>query len=246
MKKPTIRRIFAYILDAMIISIIASAIANIRIFNPYLDKYREVEKQYTEVLENSLSDQEKFQELMNSDKINDMSYNLTKYGVYLSISSVIVTFGYFVCFQYYTKGKTLGRLITRTELVSSNKEELTFIQLIKRSVIINSLITSPILIIMMFTLNKASYLSANKYVQLVDYTLLIGSICLMIYREDGKGIHDLFAGTRVISSDDREFYFKHEAIKEAEIVNEEEKTSEPITIENKKTTRKRSTKKKDE
>ena len=124
----------------------------------------------------------------------------------------------------------------KKELVSTEWEELTFTQLVKRSIIINSLITGTILSIMLFKLSQTSYMENARYVQLFDYGLIILSCGFVIYREDGLGLHDLFAHTRVILSSEKNKLFesKKEEVKE-EII--EEVSNEPITIKRPKTTR---------
>ena len=236
MRKPTIRRLIAYLIDIVIVALIASALASVKYFNPYIKQYRVVEEKYQTLVDEVSKDTTKLNELLNGEEMKTLSYEMSKSGVFVSIYTVALSFLYFVCFQYYTKGKTLGKLITRIEVVSNDKDNLKFVQLLKRSLIINSLVTSTLLAILILVLNKAHYLNYSRYVQMIDSTLIILSIGFVLYREDGRGLHDLFGGTRVIMTADKEFYLKHDGIKEAEIVEEVE--------EEKKVVKKRTTTKK--
>lgn len=222
MHKPTIRRLIAYIIDVIVISIIVGAISKVKAFNPYTEKLDDVTQEYTEVIGSIGKDPNV---TINNDEITDLVYRVTYYSGYVNIYTLVLTAVYFIGFQYFTKGKTLGRVIMKIELVSTDSENLRISQLFKRSMIINSLITSPILIVMLFKLSKGDYLAYSKYIQLIDYGLIIASLAFVIYREDGVGLHDLFAHTRVImSSDKNKFYASNdtkEEVKEVEKVENE-------------------------
>jgi uncharacterized RDD family membrane protein YckC len=242
MKKPLFRRLLAYLFDVFIISIISTAIARISFLNPYLEEYTEAEAKYEAIIESVAEDSTKANELINSDEIVDITYDITKTGVYISIYSLVLTFGYFAGFQYYTKGKTLGKLLAKIEVVSNDKEELKFSQLCKRTIINNNIITTSLICILVLVLSKKNYLSIGNYISLIETTITLLSIGFVIYREDGRGLHDLFGGTRVIYSEDKDFFLRHEEVKDAIIVDEESK------VETKKTTNKKNikAKKKDE
>ena len=228
MKKVTFRRLIAYVLDIIIVSIIASALSGIKFLNPYYDKYIVVQEKYTETITNSEDDSLNVTEFLNSDEASDLLYDMSHYGIFISIYTVVVSFLYFVVFQYFTKGKTLGKLLTKIEVVSNDGQRVSFMSLLKRSIIINSLVTSSILIVMNLTLSKTYYLRFSNYVQILDYALVLLSCGFLIYREDGLGLHDLFGGTRVILSSEREKYIKYldeskKEVKEAKVVKEKTK-----------------------
>ena len=245
MRKPTIRRLFAYLIDVVIVALIASALASTKYLNPYIKEYTKADIKYQEFVNEAAKDTKKAQELLNGEELKDLTYDMSKSGVFVSIYTVVISLLYFVCFQYYTKGKTLGKLVTKIEVVSNNKGKLRFIQLLKRSMIINSLITSSILVILILVLSKNNYMNYSRYVQLLDYSLILLSIGFVLYREDGRGLHDLFGGTRVIMSEEKEYFLKHDNVKEALIV-EDETIKEDSSEDNKqvkKTTKKNTNKK---
>ena len=226
MKKPTIKRIIAYLIDIAIVTIIASSLTSVKFFNPYYEKYQAYQNKLETIMEENANN---INELLNDDEIVDLSYDITRTGVFINIYTVALSFLYFVGFQYITKGKTLGKKLLKLEVVSNDKQDLRFVQLLKRSLIINSLVTSTIGIICILALSKNSYIGINKYVQLVEVTLILVSIGFVLYREDGRGLHDLFGNTRVISSDDKEFFMKHDEVKEAEIVEEKKEVKKRVT-----------------
>ena len=73
------------------------------------------------------------------------------------------------------------------------------------------------MLLMLVYLSKDNYLNYVRYVQLIDYGLILVSCGFALYREDGLALHDLFAGTRVIKSSERNLLLETN-IKEAKVV----------------------------
>ena len=236
MKKPTFRRIMAYIIDAMLVALIASMFSRLTIINPERDKYKEVYNEYSNYINEVMQSENFSPDIMKSDEMIDMSYNLIYYGVYTSIISLVLSFLYFGIFQYYTDGKTIGKLLFGVKVISTKGEKLTLIQVIIRSAIINSLLTSAITIILVLYLSKEKFINTNNIIQIIDNGLVLASFCMILYRKDGVGLHDLLAGTAVVNSyesykDYKEVYLdvKDANYKEAEskiITNKKSKKEE--------------------
>ena len=242
MKKPTFRRVLAYIVDAVIIAIVASMFSKLTILNPEKEKYNEVYKEYSNYITEVMQSEEFSPDLINSEKMSDLSYNIVYYGVYTSIISLVLSFLYFGIFQYYTDGKTIGKLLFGIKVISTKDEKLNIIQVIIRSAIINSLLASAILIILVLYTSKAAYIKANTYIQIIDNGLLLFSFCMVLYRQDGVGLHDLLAGTAVVNSYESYNDYKevYKDVKEAEY-----KEVELKEVEHKKKTTRKKTKKED-
>ena len=74
--------------------------------------------------------------------------------------------------------------------------------MILRSVVINSLLTSLISIICILTLSKSNYLTASNYIQMIDMAVMLVTFGMVMFREDGRGLHDLLANTIVVPTED--------------------------------------------
>ena len=196
MKKPTFRRVLAFLVDIIIVSIIASAISSIKFINPDIEKYNETYDKYMEFVENGMQEGN-VQQIVNSEEYQNFAYEISYYSKYNSIISIVVTFLYFVVFQFYTKGYTGGKKLLNIKVESTNGE-LKIYQLLIRSLIINGIVTSTLTVILLFTLNKASYINVQMYVELLNMGLLFVSFGMMLYRKDGRGLHDLLGGTKVV------------------------------------------------
>ena len=127
-----------------------------------------------------------------------MSYDLSKVGVNSAVINLVVSTLYFVGFQYINKGKTVGKKLLKIKIVDEKNERPKFYQVLIHSVIINSLVTSLISVILIVSLSKSNYLTYNQIVQFIDMGLVFLSIGFMIFRKDGKGVHDLIAKTNVV------------------------------------------------
>ena len=101
------RRISAYIADFLLVSIIIALFSEIYIINPYYDEYIELSDEYLEYIELiSLEDKS-----ISLEKLNKYTYDLSYYSVYILIITVVVNILYYVVFQYYNDGRTIGKEI---------------------------------------------------------------------------------------------------------------------------------------
>lgn len=229
MKKPIFRRVMAYLLDIIIVSLIASLFASINILNPYMEEYEQVNEEYTEFVSNITDTNE----LLNSDKLNDFSYDISYYGVYTSIILLIVSILYFVLFQYFNKGKTIGKALLKLQVVTQDKKEVKLWQILLRSALIDSLLSSFALVLTILLLSKSQYISVQTIIQFIDMAIIFLSIGMILLREDGRGFHDIVANTIVIDTNEiieteelektKKFTKKKKVVKEAK-VSEKKKT----------------------
>ncbi len=194
-KKLTFRRFIALIIDLIIVAFIVGAFSSLKIINPTLDKYNEsYDAYYNYIKEMAMSGSS--DNALNDENAVNLAYDVSYYGRYSSIISLVVLFLYFGLFQYYTDGKTIGKLAMRIQ-VKSTDGELKFKNILIRILIINSLLIKLLTIVCLFLMDKNLFNSFSLYFQLVDIGLLLASGIMIIYREDGVGLHDKLAHTIV-------------------------------------------------
>lgn len=210
MTKPTFRRACAYLLDTLIILVISSLFAKIEVLTPNMDKYEEAFNKYTEVVSNVSSSE------LNNEEITNISYDLSKYGMSVTIINIVVSFLYFGIFQYFNKGQTIGKKLTRIKIVTTNNSKLKLWQTIVRTLIINSVLISAIQIFILGLCTKSVYLSIVQYLQMIDMTIVFVSIIMILFRLDGRGLHDLITSTKVVYESEI-----IDEVKEAKIVKKE-------------------------
>ncbi len=218
MKKPTLRRIGAYIVDIIVITMISSMFVRIEFLNPKYDEYEKAYKEYIDFTSEVINNPEK----VNDSNLNDITYNLSKTGLATSIITLVVTTLYFVGFQYINRGQTLGKKLFKIQVVDSENKKLKFYQVLIRALLIDKIATNAISAVLISTLSKNAYLTGSQYVELVDMAIMAASFILIMFREDGKGLHDMIAGTKVVF--ESEVNEEESKVKEAKIVKTSKKS----------------------
>ena len=87
MKKPTFKRLFAYIIDVIIVSVIASIFIDIPMLNPYVEKYVELSESILGIYAGTSS-------IENVDLIK-LQYEFIYYSFYASLIILVVKVLYF-------------------------------------------------------------------------------------------------------------------------------------------------------
>lgn len=188
------RRISAYIADFLLVSVIISIFSEIYILNPSYEEYINLSNEYLEYVE-SVSIEGVTLEY---EKMNKYTYELSYLGINMTIITLVVNIMYFVFFQYFNGGKTVGKAIFNLRVKSKNGTKLKICQLLLRYSIIMGLLTSLISIIVIYNLSMNSCINILSILQTVDDTLIISCILMIFFRKDNRGLHDLISNTSVI------------------------------------------------
>lgn len=189
------RRISAFIADFLLVSIIVALFSEIYIINPYYEKYNDLSEEYLEYVESVSLDGAK----LDFAKMNKYTYDLSYYGVYVSIITLVVNILYYVIFQYFNDGKTIGKAMFKLKVKNRKDKKLKIYQLLFRYCILMSFISSLISIIILFMGSMNVYINTMSILQTLDDTLVLSCILMIILRKDNIGLHDLLSGTYVES-----------------------------------------------
>ena len=218
MDRPVFKRICAYIIDIAIVSFILFLFSKIEILNPNVDKINSIQNEYEKYIESVAKNDADVTKLLKDDKVQNYIYELAKLQVPTSILNVVITFGYFVVFQFFNKGQTIGKKFMKIRVKSIKGDKLSFMQVFGRSLLINEILVSILIIIFVSCLSQSVYFNARRILELIDMIIVYGSLGFMMFRSDGCGIHDLLVHTCVVNED--------EAVnREVEEVKEEIKTT---------------------
>lgn len=190
-------RLIAYIIDILIISLVVSGILMVV---PKSDNYEKYLEEYEQVQTDFLEEKITADEYMNRsiEVVHDLDYS----NVLSMILEVVAILLYFVVFQCYNKGQTIGKKLMHIRIVSNDGEDLNINHYIIRSIIINSLLLDILIIGMVLFMNKQIYYYSSFGLQGIQTVLLIVSAFMMMYRKDGRGIQDYVAHTKVIMCDE--------------------------------------------
>lgn len=202
MDRPVFKRICAYIIDIAIVSFILFLFSKIEILNPNVDKINSIQNEYEKYIETVAKNDADVTKLLKDDKVQNYIYELAKLQVPTSILNVVITFGYFVVFQFFNKGQTIGKKFMKIRVKSIKGDKLSFMQVFGRSLLINEILVSILIIIFVSCLSQSVYFNARRILELIDMVIVYGSLGFMMFRSDGCGIHDLLVNTCVVNEDE--------------------------------------------
>ena len=224
MKPVSYKRILAYLIDIFIVICIATILT---MFIPVSEEYTNQMNELNAVLEDYSSGDISETEYL--EKFNDISYIVNKESVQVSVVSVVLSTIYFVVLAYYMNGQTFGKKIMKIQVVSANSKKLTMNNYLIRSLIVDSILMNAISIIAILFLEKSSYLKVYDVTSTIFGAIYVVIFAMILFRQDGRGLHDLLANTKVISLNDNKVLneepikeekkeTKKEVIKDAEII----------------------------
>lgn len=194
-----LKRVMAYIIDVLIFSIVLTPIINWSVINPYIDEYTENYSEYTEFIEQANAGEIDTETDEYKDKIVDLNYNINKYKVISSSISVVGFILYFAVLQWALKGQTIGKKIMKIRVVANNEDKkLNVGNYILRSLILNNIIFSIILIIGVYIFKAPGYYTLSMVVSYLQLLVMSLIMLMVVLRKDLRGLHDFVAGTKVI------------------------------------------------
>ena len=197
MKKKTkkayfVQRLIAFLIDILLVYTITSIVAM-----PFVDT-KESKKVNEDI--NELLDQTTKQEITTrefADRNMDLSYRVARKNGIISLITLVMNILYFMVFQLYNKGQTIGKQIMKIR-VKSDHGELTMNQMIFRAFIANSILLDLITFMFMLSNSRLVYFYGITTFGTIQYTITFVSIFMVLIRKDGRAIHDLLVKTRVV------------------------------------------------
>ena len=186
-------RLVAYIIDIMLVSIVCTGILMVIPENKNYDKYmKEYEQIQTDFIEEKIDSEEYFNKSM--DVVYDIDYS----NVFSMITEVVLIILYFIVFQFYNKGQTFGKKLMKLRVVSTKGDNLTLNQVAYRALIINSILINILILGSLLFLGRDYYYYASLVLQVIGSIIIVVTLMMIFFRKDGRGLHDVIAGTKVI------------------------------------------------
>ena len=254
-EKPSIMKRFgAYLIDIIIVSLLAGVIAStftdMTKYENVMNEIKEVSKKYNDAVKelNEFKEKKEEKELEEEytikyndkekevkeylDRYYELNYESVESSMIVTIITLVLTIVYFVIMCYFCHGITLGKSLMKIRIISANGKKLNILNYLTRSLIVNSVLSSLAIIIMFYSLSKNDYINIENRVSSVFALLLIITLIILMYRKDGRGLHDLMANTKVVNIDykpDEEKDIEDaKIITEKEVDNKEEKDIKKI------------------
>ena len=191
MKASLIKRFSAFLIDTFILSIIFSIITLGFVIN-------------TGDIENELNDALEQYENMEitagdyTDKVIDLNYRLQKSNFTINILNVVLYVGYFVIFAYLNNGQTIGKKIVKIKVVNDKGKSPSICNMIVRSLFIYGIATLLYSVVFVYVLNNTMFTYGYIAITYVEAFFMMISFVMILYKKDGRGLHDIFGRTNVI------------------------------------------------
>ncbi len=194
MKSLKFKRFSAYILDLMFVILIASMLMQVSFINPSFEEYYATQTEILDLINESYNTGND----IDIEQYRDLSYQLIKYGYIYNILNVLVYFGYFVIFQYYAKGQTLGKKIFKIKVINNNKKDVKFTQLLVRNLFITTILAQSLSLVLILFLSSEVFFAYDSFITSFSFILLFITGLMVLFKKDGIGLHDKIAKTNVI------------------------------------------------
>ena len=187
-----LQRIVAFIIDILLVAFVASLIAS-----PFLDtkSISKLETTTTEISQKYLEGGMDVKSFMEETK--GISYELAKKSGTLSLITVFLNIVYFIVFQFYFKGQTIGKKLVKIR-VEGIAGDLTINNLVVRSLIINSILYNLIGLSLMVFGNANVYFYGSITFETIQY--IVFAVCgfMIMFDKKGRGLHDYLGHTQVV------------------------------------------------
>lgn len=192
-----IKRLFAYLIDIMIVGFVASALANIDVINPYINEYLESYEKFSEKL--SSINGENANEVISSDAFILQYKSTLKYSIYSTGISFVCYILYFVGFQKWNKNQTVGKKLMKLKIINKDSSDnINVWQYLVRTLILYNLIFGSINVCLSLCLNNKLFFTMSMIVSIIGYVITYLCYAMILFRKDGKGLHDLISKTEVV------------------------------------------------
>lgn len=254
------KRVIAYLIDMLLISIVASSIVSSKVVNFQLEDYETLYDEYYEIyslyVEQSTNDiktcedlekaidekkltEEKYvsdleelkedyskQEISeeeydnkclviveeyNSNKMTEEEYkehydyyfyNLEKNSIVGYIVNIVLCLLYFVFFQGFTGGQTLGKKINRIKIVSiKENERVSYKQLFIRTIFLHSNIYYLLMLLTVLFVPKNAFMQVGETLYAFNSILSMILVFTISFYKGKSGLHDKIAHTKIIDVD---------------------------------------------
>lgn len=188
-----LQRLAAYLIDVILIGLCVSLISSPFINTTAVEKINSQLQDVAVKLQNSdISYMSYIREVavlgLESGKLNGVS----------TIITIVLEILYFVVFQIYNSGQTIGKKILKIKVVSKDGE-LTMNQMIGRSLLVNSILLSMIsIVVISFVSNPMQYLYINGSFESIQYIFYLVTVLMVMFRKDHVSLHDFITNTRVV------------------------------------------------
>lgn len=130
----------------------------------------------------------------------DILYKVNKANVNSNLLGLVIYVGYFVLFQFFNGGATIGKKLLKIKVVSQGGGEVSLWQMIVRTSIINGIVPLALSLILVFTTKGLVFLTLSSVVGLFENIFVIICVFMLLYKSDCLALYDIMSKSVVIES----------------------------------------------
>lgn len=189
------KRILAYVIDMIIISIIGSIIKNIILDQNLLNSLNSEYNNLNSLLFNKQISFINY--LLNFSKITkQIDQNMFIFDL-INVGIILI---WFVIIPYFNNGQTLGMKIMKIKISKISDEKVSLLDYIYRTLIINGLGYTLISLMCVYLVPSVFYLVIVSFFGIIQFLLVIMSVFMILYNKDQRGIQDIISNTEIIKN----------------------------------------------
>lgn len=185
------QRLWAYLIDMMIVSVIYSVIT----FSFSTDKYDNYNKELSALSDSYVNEEISYDDYLKG--ANDLSYDIQKESLVINGIYLLVLVVYFVGFVYLNKGQSIGKKLCGLR-INSISGKLSLWRVLVRNGLINDMFVNLFSLILLLAVPKKIYLVSSEVIVLIFNFITIVSVFMILYGKNKRGIHDIISGCEVI------------------------------------------------
>ena len=191
-KKLFFRRLCAYVIDILLVSLVASIIAA-----PFINS-----NSLMRVSEALLEVADKYASMAIDNKayISEMiplNFQLARESGIITLASLFISSLYFIVYQFKNDGQTLGKKIMKIKVIAT-KRRLTMNDMLIRSIIINSILVDMLVFALVIFGNQNIYYYGSIIFERIQSCVVMISVFMIIFSKNGRGLHDLISHSEVV------------------------------------------------
>ncbi len=127
-----------------------------------------------------------------------LSYELSKVQGATTLITIFIYIMYYIVFQFYNKGQTIGKKLLKIKVVSNNGD-LTMNQLILRELLIYNILIAMIEVTLMsFNVGSFTYFYVVGTLEFIQIIFVLISVFMIMFSKNTRGLHDCIVKTDVV------------------------------------------------
>lgn len=185
------KRILAYLIDCIILFFV---ITLVNFFIPMSTETKDLNDKFLKVSQEYM--EEKITVTEYNTQLEEVNYKLAKATYISSVVSIGIYILYFVVYQAYNNGQTLGKKLFKIQIVKKDDSMVDVNTLLVRGLIPYGLLINLIMVIAILFINQNGYTILSTVLNNIHLVIIFITLVMMMIKS--RGIHDIISRTKVV------------------------------------------------